>query len=184
MSTRELPDLAATLRRSPVRPPVMDQTTEPVQETVAVMTDTDPPKASPRRRAPRKKAPRPQETGVRHTVSYYLRGDLRDRVTEAAQAQGSSVTAWLLVAVNRYHARLSEGLTSNRAHEVGEGLFPVPQAHGTMPRRVQSSLRLTSPQLNALDQLAAQHDVDRNAVLAAAARVAVDEWLLSGDTSV
>lgn len=183
MSTRELPNLAATLRRSPSRPPTPDPPVEsaPVAGTTTITEDE--PKSAPKRRAPRKKTPRPSVAGERHTVSYYLRGDLRDKVTEAAQAQGSSVTAWLLIAVNRYHDRLDEGVVANRAHEIGEGLFPVPQAHGTAPRRVQSSLRLTSPQLDALDQLAAQHQIDRNAVLAAAARIAADEWSLSDDTS-
>lgn len=183
MSTRELPNLAATLSRSPARPQTPDPPVESAPESVAAVATEEAPKPAPKRRAPRKTTLRSSAAGERHTVSYYLRGDLRDKVTEAAKAQGSSVTAWLLIAVNRYHDRLDEGVTANRAHEIGDGLFPVPQAHGTAPRRVQSSLRLTSPQLDALDQLAAQHQIDRNAVLAAAARIATDEWSLSGDTS-
>ena len=166
MSAGNLPDLAGALRRSPLAPA---KTPEPVSR--AVKTEKPETPRPQRAVSPRQKRPIPageqgRDVVWRRSVGFSMPRDVRAAATQQARSDDSTLTAWLLTALNRHHRNLENRLNQ----DTGDGgeLFAVPQSQIPQPK-VQSTMRVTDEQYDAMERLARQLNTTRSGLLTAAA---------------
>lgn len=179
--TTPLPDLAGALARKsptvkpqPVADPAKDTPTPPVDRTVtSVQTGGGAGSRQPRTsRRPKAVEAAPDVVWTR-TIGYNLPRDVHARAKERARAEGVTLTAWLLEAINAHHANLEERLKPAPAS--ASGLFAIPQHRGERSPATQSTMRVTDQQFTAIDELANRLQTNRSALLAVAAEAALDE---------
>lgn len=182
------PDLAGLLRRTPDPPPPVaspeeeppaDLRDEPsgTDDSTSVAAGTAP--AQPKRRPPRTAAsskptlgPGPGRRQYLRSIAVYLPRSVHQQLRAQAAARGTTATALMLEAVNSTHDRLADTLARAQVDEDGgQNLFDIPQARGVSEPTVQTTIRVTDSQHQALAALAATHDVNRSQLIAAALRL-------------
>ena len=107
----------------------------------------------------------------RRSVGFSIPRDVHIAAMQSAKSTGTTLTAWLLNALNSHHGELEQRLA--RAAEGGGGLFAVPQQQTSRPR-VQSTMRITDEQYDVMERLADQLNTTRSGLLTAAAEAALD----------
>lgn len=166
MSSGNLPDLAGALRRSPTtpakRPPPVNRTVEAAKPESPRPQRVD----SPRRKPLEPAIEQVREVVWRRSIGFSMPRDVRAAATQQARSEKSTLTAWLLTALNRHHQNLAQRLDQDA--DVGGGLFAVPQNQVPQPK-VQSTMRVTDEQYEAMERLARQLNTTRSGLLTAAA---------------
>lgn len=180
MTAKNLPDLAGALSRvqKPTAPaPKAASTPTPGPRIETVTPAADPPPTD-RAAKPRSKPATTTAVGERGTeilwrrsVGFSIPRDVHIAAMQSAKSAGTTLTAWLLNALNSHHGELEQRLA--RAAESGGGLFAVPQ-HQTSRPRVQSTMRVTDEQYDVMERLADQLNTTRSGLLTAAAEAALD----------
>lgn len=172
MSTN-LPDLASALSKKPPtqsRPAAPEATPKPT----ALDSPTEERPTPKRNRVSNQKPDVAQNAGSawRRSIGYSMPRDVRIAATQRAQAEDSTLTAWLLNALNRNHRHLADRLNQDSASNTGD-LFAVPQQQTSQPR-VQSTMRVTDEQYEAMERLADELNTTRSGILTAAAEAALE----------
>lgn len=179
------PDLAGLLRRTPdPPPPVASPEEEPPADLRDESSETDDftsaaagtAPAQPKRRPPRTAAsskptlgPGPGRRQYLRSIAVYLPRGVHQQLRAQAAARGTTATALLLKAVNSTHDRLADTLARAQVDEDGgHNLFDIPQARGVSEPTMQTTIRVTDRQHQALAALAATHDVNRSQLIATA----------------
>ncbi len=182
------PDLAGLLRRTPDPPPPVaspeeeppaDLRDEPSEtdDSTSAAAGTAP--AQPKRRPPRTAAsskptlgPEPGRRQYLRSIAVYLPRSVHQQLRTQAAARGTTATALMLEAVNSTHDRLADTLARAQVDEdSAHNLFDIPQARGVSEPTVQTTIRVTDSQHQALAALAATHDVNRSQLITAALRL-------------
>lgn len=83
-----------------------------------------------------------------------------------------SATALMLTAINATHADLGPE-TADVANNAGD-LFAIPQVRPTPEPTVQTTVRLTDAQIEAIDSLVERFDTNRSALFTSAIRIYLD----------
>jgi predicted transcriptional regulator len=105
------------------------------------------------------------------SITIYLPRTAHQRVAEEAAARDTTRTALILTAINETHSRLGE-LTAEQAAMGGErDLFDIPQQRAAAEPAVQTTIRVTDSQLDAIENLARTHDLNRSHLIAGALRL-------------
>lgn len=185
------PDLAGLLRRAPRLVPAPASTVEtPVQQqepTARSQTAPARPQASDRS-APSvpKPAVQPLETrspsqarGRRQylrSITLYLPRSIHQQLKVVALEQDTTSTALILSAVNATHQRVGEALKSRSAASEGSAgaglaLFEIPQARRREEPAVETTIRVTDAQFEAMKDLAARHETNRSQLITASLRL-------------
>lgn len=182
------PDLAGLLRRTPdPPPPVASPEEEPppaelrdepskTDDSTSAAAGTAPaqPKRPPRTAASSKPTlgPEPGRRQYLRSIAVYLPRSVHQQLRAQAAARGTTATALMLGAVNSTHDRLADTLARAQVDEDGgHNLFDIPQARGVSEPAVQTTIRVTDSQHQALAALAATHDVNRSQLIAGALRL-------------
>lgn len=188
-SPMQTPDIGSLLRRT--SPPT----------TTAPRTDVEvpppPAEASPTAaapttaRAPRRRGAAPTATATSvqkrvargasghqylRSIAVYLPRSVHQQLKTAAAAGATTATALILAAVNATHGRVGGLLEEDRelaAGSAGGGtdLFEIPQARKAAEPTVQTTIRVTDAQLQAITELAATHDANRSQLITASLRL-------------
>ncbi len=190
-SPMKTPNLAGLLKRPPTPP---KDTSPQAMQPKAASTVDEPDridvaaKAAPTKQAtsrsrsrsrtsepPPAQAAAPAREYLR-SVMVYLPRSLHQQLRARAEEEQTTATALMLTAVNATHTRLGQLLTrvETTGHRTHPGdLFAVPQGRTTAEPRVQTTIRVTDAQFQALNDLTAQHHVNRSKLIV----TAVGEWL-------
>lgn len=119
-------------------------------------------------------ANQPPQTSARQYLrikSVYLPRSLHQRLGEYATAQKTTRTALILAAVNQTHDRLGSYLATGSGPSGGAGgndLFDIPQLKKDAEPAVQTTVRITDRQHQAIETLVAQLGTNRSQLVAAA----------------
>ena len=123
----------------------------------------------------------PPQTPTRQYLrikSVYLPRSLHQRLGEYATAQKTTRTALILAAVNRTHSRLGSYLATGSGPSgsaSGNDLFDIPQLKKDAEPAVQTTIRITDRQHQAIEALVAQLGTNRSQLVAAALRLYLGE---------
>ncbi len=101
------------------------------------------------------------------SMSIYLPRSLHQRLGERADADGSTRTALILMAVNRTHDSIGSALNPEPA-DTGTDLYDIPQRTARKEPSVETTIRVTDRQLAAIDNLAAEHGANRSHLISVA----------------
>jgi predicted transcriptional regulator len=101
-------------------------------------------------------------------MSIYLPRSLHQRLGERAEAEGSTRTALILIAINRTHDTIGSALDPRPAGGDGADLFDIPQRTARKEPSVETTIRVTDRQLAAIDNLATDHGANRSRLISAA----------------
>jgi hypothetical protein len=93
-----------------------------------------------------------------------------------AAADVTTATALILAAVNATHGRIGDLLEEDRESAAGPAgggtdLFEIPQARRVAEPKVQTTIRVTDAQLQAITELAATHYANRSQLITASLRL-------------
>lgn len=189
-SPMQTPDIGGLLRRTPpaARPtaPAAPRTDGEVPPPVA-----GPPTAAAATstRVPRRRGAAPAATSVQkrvargstghqylRSIAVYLPRSVHQQLKTAAAAGATTATALILAAVNATHGRVGDLLDEDREPTVGPAgagtdLFEIPQARKVAEPTVQTTIRVTDAQLQAIAELAATHDANRSQLITASLRL-------------
>ena len=123
---------------------------------------------APAAAAPTRSDPPPVRQYLR-SIGVYLPRAVHQRLSAQADRDGTTRTALILAAVNATHERLDEFLAADDTTDGNPGdLFDVPQRRARPEPTMQTSIRVSDAQLEALDRLAATHATNRSRILTAA----------------
>ena len=123
----------------------------------------------------------PPQTPTRQYLrikSVYLPRSLHQRLGEYATAQKTTRTALILAAVNHTHSRLGSYLATGSGPSgsaSGNDLFDIPQLKKDAEPAVQTTIRITDRQHQAIEALVAQLGTNRSQLVAAALRLYLGE---------
>ncbi|HEY1819483.1 MAG TPA: hypothetical protein VGG83_06110 [Trebonia sp.] len=191
------PDLAGLLRRQPTttRPTPVPV---PQERPLAVLRseptdrhetppDTAPAPAKPERRiAPDTAATAPTRTTTKSTprasqaperrqylqsITVYIPRSLHQQLHRTATDRATTATALMLAAINHTHDRLGEALTPQTEPADSGSLFDIPQVRAAAEPTVQTTIRITDRQLEAILTLSRAHDINRSLLIATALRL-------------
>ena len=178
------PDLAGLLAKPPRMPnqsrPVSEPPGESAQTAVAAPGETlaaAPTRVPPASTKPRQLKPeRADESAPRRqylrSIAVYLPRSTHQAVAEKAEAAGTTRTALILAAVNATHKDLAAAPGDDDRVDGGGGdLFDIPQRKAPSELTVQTSIRVTDRQLNAIDDLVASHGLNRSRLLTKALKL-------------
>jgi hypothetical protein len=179
------PDLAGLLAKPPrpTAPTRSEPTSEPAGESEpnapAAPSETPVPamtKVAPNSTKPRElKSERPAEATPRRqylrSIAVYLPRSTHQAVAHKAETTGTSRSALILAAVNATHEYLGPALTDDQPDSGGGELFDIPQRRAPSELTVQTSIRVTDRQLQAIDALVVRHETNRSRLLTAALRL-------------
>ena len=101
------------------------------------------------------------------SMSIHLPRSLHHRLGERADADGTTRTALILIAVNRTHDSIGTALNPEPAGGGGD-LFDIPQRAARKEPSVETTIRVTDQQLTAIDALAAEHHANRSRLISTA----------------
>ena len=104
------------------------------------------------------------------SMSIYLPRSLHQRLGQRADVDGSTRTALILTAINRTHDTIGSALNPDRDGTASD-LFDIPQRAARKEPSVETTIRVTDRQLDAIDNLAAEHRVNRSRLISAALQV-------------
>jgi hypothetical protein len=193
-SPMQTPDIGGLLRRTPpaARPtpppaPRTDVEVPPPAPAEAPPTAATPtPARTPRRRgtAPAAAATSIQKRVARgasgrqylRSIAVYLPRSVHQQLKTEAAAGATTATALILAAVNATHGRVGDLLDEDRESTAGlagggTDLFEIPQARRVAEPTVQTTIRVTDAQLQAITELAATHDANRSQLITASLRL-------------
>lgn len=191
-SPMQTPDIGGLLRRTPpaarpTPPPAPQQATEVATPSAAVPPTqaAAPGKGAPRRTTGQRptaaasgtKPPARAASGHQYlrSIAVYLPRSVHQQVRAEAVAGETTATALILAAVNATHAQVGELLDQDRESPTGRpgeaDLFEIPQARKVTEPSVQTTIRVTDAQLQAIAGLAAAHDANRSQLITAALRL-------------
>ena len=108
------------------------------------------------------------------TKSIYLPRSLHQRLGEFATARKTTRTALILTAINQTHSQLGAYLASENASAGGGGredLFDIPQDKKDTEPAVQTTIRITDRQHQAIETLIEKLGANRSQLVAAALRL-------------
>jgi hypothetical protein len=105
------------------------------------------------------------------SITIYLPRSVHQQVATAAVARETTHTALILTAINATHARIAAALASQTAPIASRDLFDIPQDRGPAEPSVQTTIRVTDSQLQAMETLAASHETNRSHLITAALRL-------------
>lgn len=170
------PDLAGLLTNAP-------RQAKPPQSPALASTagvDTDAAEGGP----PRQRAVRSETTpdsppavtgpGRRQylrSITIYLPRSVHEQLATAAAARGTTRTALLLIAISATHAELGPALAEQRGSEAQKGLFEIPQHRRVAEPAVQTTIRVTDSQLEAIEDLGRKYEASRSGLVVAALRL-------------
>ncbi|AZI59238.1 hypothetical protein EH165_14915 [Nakamurella antarctica] len=100
-------------------------------------------------------------------MSVYLPRSAHETLARVAADRKLTHTALMLLAINVTHSRLAELLNRDSASPKGD-LFEIPQRTTESEPSIQTTIRVTDAQLDAIDGLALKFDSNRSKVTAAA----------------
>jgi chemotaxis protein histidine kinase CheA len=115
----------------------------------------------------------PQSSGRQYLriKSIYLPRSLHQRLGQQAISRKTTRTALILTAVNQTHSRLGSYLATETASSGGGGhddLFDIPQHRKDAEPAVQTTIRVTDRQHQAIENLVAELGTNRSRLVAAA----------------
>ncbi len=150
-------------------PSAKDQTRRPAVEVASAVTRQPAPNGEPSR-------------GGRQylrSITLYLPRSVHQQLKTVAAEQETTATALILTAVNATHLRVGDvlqprsvALPRGSAGSVAD-LFEIPQARRAPEPSVETTIRVTDAQLDAIKQLAATHGANRSQLITAALRLHV-----------
>jgi len=121
-----------------------------------------------------------REVSLRDSGRQYLRTkalqlprSVHRRVTEEAARRGTTATALMLMAVNSTYQLLPEAL-SRKTQQSGGVLFDIPQDRAGQEPTVQTTLRMTDAQLEAINELVAANSTNRSRLFGTAIELFLD----------
>ena len=123
----------------------------------------------------------PPQTPTRQYLrikSVYLPRSLHQRLGKYATAQKTTRTALILAAVNHTHSRLGSYLATGSGPSGSASvndLFDIPQLKKDAEPAVQTTIRITDRQHQAIEALVAQLGTNRSQLVAAALRLYLGE---------
>ncbi|RIJ77983.1 hypothetical protein D1871_04670 [Nakamurella silvestris] len=104
-------------------------------------------------------------------MTVHLPRSVHRRLGEIADTQITTNTALMLTAVNSTHNRLGEYLPTKAAPDTANDLFAIPQARPPAEPTVQTTIRVTDAQFDAINNLTVQHGVTRSELITTAVRI-------------
>lgn len=193
-SPMQTPDIGGLLRRTPPAarpipppaPPATQQDAEvPLLPADATPTQAAAPSKGARRRStgqasaatPTQKRVARAASGRQYlrSIAVYLPRSVHQQIRVEAAASETTATALILAAVNATHGHVGEVLDKDRESPAGRpretDLFEIPQARKITEPTVQTTIRVTDAQLQAITELAAAHDANRSQLITAALRL-------------
>lgn len=90
------------------------------------------------------------------------------RLTEEASHRGTTATALMLTAVNSTYHLLPDAVGGAAANRPTGGLFDIPQDRALQEPTVQTTLRMTDAQIEAIDELVKAISTNRSRLFATA----------------
>ena len=191
------PDLASLLRRTPKGVPASASPAETPDHQQNPIVSSQTPSPSPRIRqqsaasVSNRATQLPIETSLTQTHSQSQGGDRRQylrsitlylprsvhrQLKAVALKQDTTSTALILSAVNATHQRVGEALkprsiASEGSADAGPALFEIPQARKPDEPAVETTIRVTDAQLEAIKDLVARHETNRSQLITAALRL-------------
>ena len=195
-SPMQTPDIGGLLRRNPPTarptPPPAEDPRSNVEVPSAAPSGTPPAAATPApAKTPRRRgnAPAAAPTSVQKRVSrgpsghqylrsiaVYLPRSVHQQLKTTAAAGATTATALILAAVNATHGRVGDLIEEDRDSSAGPSgggtdLFEIPQARKAAEPTVQTTIRVTDAQLQAITELAATLDANRSQLITASLRL-------------
>jgi hypothetical protein len=126
-------------------------------------------------RTTRDSAPRggqvPERRQYLRSITVYIPRSLHQRLHRAAIARSTTATALMLAAINSTHDRLGEALAVQTEPADSGSLFDIPQVRAAAEPTVQTTIRITDRQLEAIVALGRTHDINRSLLIATALRL-------------
>ncbi len=107
------------------------------------------------------------------TKALQLPRSVHRRVTEEAARRGTTATALMLMAVNSTHQQLPDALR-RQTQQSGGVLFDIPQDRAGQEPTVQTTLRMTDAQLDAINELVAANSTNRSRLFGTAIALFLD----------
>jgi hypothetical protein len=156
------------------RPPEVQPPMEAVGAPTVALAETKArrpvrPKPSPPVQQPDANDGRPAERQYLRSIALYLPRSLYRTVGKHAESHSTTRTAVILTAVNHTHHQLSRELVADSPAARGGGdLFDIPQERTEKEPSVQTSIRVTDQQLDAMDSLARKLETNRSRLIATA----------------
>ena len=121
-----------------------------------------------------------REVSLRDSGRQYLRTkalqlprSVHRRVTEEAARRGTTATALMLMAVDSTYQQLPEALRRKTQQSSGV-LFDIPQDRAGQEPTVQTTLRMTDAQLEAINELVAANSTNRSRLFGTAIELFLD----------
>ena len=107
------------------------------------------------------------------TKALQLPRSVHGRVAQEAARRGTTATALMLTAINLTYNRLPDALRETQ--RPAGTLFDIPQARSSQEPTVQTTLRMTDAQLQAINQLVASNATNRSRLFTVAISLFLDE---------
>jgi hypothetical protein len=104
------------------------------------------------------------------SITVYIPRSLHQRLRTAATNQATTATALILAAINRTHGQLAQALIPAKETD-GHALFDIPQVRRDSEPTMQTTIRITDRQLDAIVDLTNTHGVNRSRLIATALRL-------------
>jgi len=176
------PNLAGLLTKpTPVRkvPALTEPAVVPQPETT-IPTDDSAPSASPEPSAVEHDDQLPvageptihpdsgDERQYLRSITIYTPRSVHRAVGIAAKERKTTRTALILAALNATHQQIGEVLAADKATARKQDLFAVPQTRAATEPSVQTTIRVTDSQFDAIENLVAEYATNRSRLVAAA----------------
>lgn len=167
--TSSLPDLRAAISHKPqpiTKPQVSPAAIKPADEQGQDAGTA--PAARRTKTPPRADQSRPRREYL-NQITFTMAREVHRRGKERAAQRGETFALFILQAVNAHHGHILDG--HDAPNEQAGGLFSVPQAARSKDSKVQTSMRITDGQLDAIGDLCKKTGMDRGEVFSAAVRL-------------
>ncbi len=104
------------------------------------------------------------------SITIYTPRSVHRTVGLVAGERKTTRTALILAALNATHQQIGEALTSSKTTAGKRDLFDVPQSRVATEPSVQTTIRVTDSQFDAIENLVAKHATNRSRLVTAALR--------------
>ncbi len=105
------------------------------------------------------------------SITVYIPRSMHRAVGIAARERKTTRTALMLAALNATHQQLGEVLAANKPPARKQDLFAVPQTRTAAEPSVQTTIRVTDSQFEAIENLVAEHATNRSRLVTAALQI-------------
>jgi len=102
------------------------------------------------------------------SITIYTPRSVHRTVGLVAGERKTTRTALILAALNATHQQIGEVLTSSKMTAGKRDLFDVPQSRVATEPSVQTTIRVTDSQFDAIENLVAEHAINRSRLVTAA----------------